>query len=70
MRLTDAGMAIYAHMADKSEAIYTAIEQRFSTEKMAALLDLLDQLKSAADGLEAADLPAPPTPMAQTGRVK
>jgi homoprotocatechuate degradation regulator HpaR len=68
VRLTEAGMAIYAHMADTSEAIYTAIEQRFSTEKMSALLDLLDQLKTAADGLAADDLPPTPAPITQTGR--
>jgi hypothetical protein len=55
-------------MADTSEAIYTAIEQRFSTEKMSALLDLLDQLKTAADGLAADDLPPTPAPITQTGR--
>jgi homoprotocatechuate degradation regulator HpaR len=57
VRLTQAGTAIYSQMADKSEAIYRAIEQRFSTQKMADLLDLLDQLKTAADGLESSSLP-------------
>lgn len=70
VRLTDAGMAIYARMADKSEAIYTAIEQRFSTEKMSKLLDLLDQLRTVADGLEADALPAPPAPATNTIRGK
>lgn len=57
VRLTESGTAIYAQMADKSEAIYRAIEQRFSSEKMAELLELLDALKTAADGLEADALP-------------
>ena len=57
VRLTPGGMAIYATMADKSEAIYHAIEQRFSTAKMNALLDLLGQLKAAADGLDDDALP-------------
>jgi homoprotocatechuate degradation regulator HpaR len=60
VKLTKAGMAIYSQMAEKSEAIYRAIEQRFSTEKMANLLELLDQLKAAADGLESDALPAVP----------
>jgi homoprotocatechuate degradation regulator HpaR len=57
VRLTADGLAIYTGMADKSEAIYRAIEQRFSTAKMAELLTLLDQLKGAADGLNSSDLP-------------
>ena len=57
VKLTEAGTAIYAQMADKSEAIYRAIEQRFSTEKMNDLLTLLEQLKVAADGLESETLP-------------
>jgi DNA-binding MarR family transcriptional regulator len=57
VRLTEAGTVIYAQMADKSEAIYRAIEQRFSTKKMAELLELLDALKTAADGLESGALP-------------
>jgi homoprotocatechuate degradation regulator HpaR len=58
VRLTQAGTAIYSQMAEKSEAIYRAIEQRFSTKKMADLLELLDQLKKAADDLESEALPA------------
>lgn len=57
VQLTEAGTAIYSHMADKSESIYRAIEQRFSSEKMADLLDLLDKLRRAADGLDGASLP-------------
>jgi DNA-binding MarR family transcriptional regulator len=57
VRLTGKGTAIYSRMADKSEAIYRAIEQRFSTEKMTALLELLDQLRTAADGLDSKALP-------------
>jgi homoprotocatechuate degradation regulator HpaR len=57
VRLTESGLAIYAGMADKSEAIYKAIEHRFSTDKMTALLNLLDQLKTAADGLDSSSLP-------------
>jgi homoprotocatechuate degradation regulator HpaR len=57
VRLTEAGTVIYAQMADKSEAIYRAIEQRFSTKKMAELLELLNALKTAADGLESGALP-------------
>jgi homoprotocatechuate degradation regulator HpaR len=57
VRLTEKGTDIYAQMADKSEAIYRAIEMRFSTKKMSALLELLDALKTAADGLEAHALP-------------
>lgn len=57
VRLTQSGTAIYTQMADKSEAIYRAIEQRFSTRKMTELLELLDELKAAADGLESHALP-------------
>jgi homoprotocatechuate degradation regulator HpaR len=57
VKLTGAGTEIYSRMADKSEAIYHAIEQRFSTEKMADLLRLLEQLKVAADGLDSEALP-------------
>jgi homoprotocatechuate degradation regulator HpaR len=63
VRLTGKGTAIYSRMADKSEAIYRAIEQRFSTEKMADLLELLDQLKVAADGIDSKSLPAVATDM-------
>jgi homoprotocatechuate degradation regulator HpaR len=66
VRLTAGGTAIYSAMADKSEAIYHAIEQRFSTGKMNALLDLLDQLKAAADGLDDATLPPVAIPAAAT----
>jgi len=58
VKLTVAGTAIYARMAEKSEAIYHAIEQRFSSRKMAKLLELLGELKAAADGLESEALPA------------
>jgi homoprotocatechuate degradation regulator HpaR len=58
VKLTKAGTAIYSQMAEKSEGIYRAIEQRFSTEKMADLLELLGQLKEAADGLPSEALPA------------
>lgn len=68
VRLTRAGTAIYSRMADKSEAIYRAIEQRFSTKKMAALLELLDQLKTAADGLEGDALP--PVDLPTTSRLQ
>jgi homoprotocatechuate degradation regulator HpaR len=57
VRLTETGTDIYTQMADKSEAIYRAIEMRFSTKKMSDLLELLDALKTAADGLEAHALP-------------
>ena len=57
VKLTEEGTAIYSQMADKSEAIYRVIEQRFSTEKMTVLLNLLEQLKIAADGLESESLP-------------
>jgi homoprotocatechuate degradation regulator HpaR len=63
VRLTGTGTAIYSQMADKSEAIYRAIEQRFSTEKMTALLELLDQLRAAADGLDNKALPPVAVPM-------
>jgi homoprotocatechuate degradation regulator HpaR len=63
VKLTRSGTAIYSVMADKSEAIYRAIEQRFSAEKMADLLELLDQLKIAADSLDRRALPAVATGM-------
>ena len=58
VKLTSAGTAIYSQMAEKSEAIYRAIEQRFSTKKMDDLLALLEELKAAADGLDRSSLPA------------
>lgn len=57
VRLKQDGTVIYAQMADKSEAIYRAIEQRFSSRKMTELLELLEALKTTADGLESRDLP-------------
>jgi homoprotocatechuate degradation regulator HpaR len=63
VRLTRSGTAIYSVMADKSEAIYHAIEQRFSTEKMTDLLTLLDELKTAADGIDSKSLPDVATEM-------
>ncbi len=66
VRLTRSGTAIYSVMADKSEAIYRAIEQRFSTEKMTDLLVLLDELKTAADGIDSKSLPAVATELPNT----
>ena len=58
VRLTKSGMAIYLQMAEKSEAIYRVIEARFSSHKMAELLDLLAELKTAADNVDECLLPA------------
>ena len=57
VNLTGAGAGIYAHMAANSEAIYAVIEERFSTGKMNQLLDLLEQLREAADTITRYDLP-------------
>tara|TARA_R110000824_G_scaffold48129_5_gene136084 strand:+ start:1520 stop:2041 length:522 start_codon:yes stop_codon:yes gene_type:complete len=67
VKLTESGTDIYSRMADKSEAIYRAIEQRFSTKKMTDLLELLNQLKKAADGLDSKSLPAVATTKPDTG---
>lgn len=58
VKLTKSGKAAYSQMAVKSEAVYHAIEQRFSSEKMGALLQLLEELRQAANGLDDALLPS------------
>jgi homoprotocatechuate degradation regulator HpaR len=47
--LTSAGLDLIATHAPESEAIYRAIEQRFGTERLAQLFELLHQLALAAE---------------------
>lgn len=67
--LTEAGRALYAQMAGRSEEIYREIEDAFGHEKMTELLGLLSELRSVADRLqddkEARESPRLPTEGAQ-----
>lgn len=47
--LSDNGHQIFKEISVKSEAIYRDIESRFGAKNMAELLDLLEQLREAAD---------------------
>lgn len=55
--LTPKGMMIYHQMAMKSEAIYRVLEERFSRPNMEQLLQLLAQLRAAADSIDPDMLP-------------
>ncbi|MFC2967577.1 homoprotocatechuate degradation operon regulator HpaR [Acidimangrovimonas pyrenivorans] len=51
VRLTPAGAALYAEMAETSEAIYAELEAAFGSEEMATLLSLLTRLRETAEAL-------------------
>lgn len=53
VELTEAGCAIHARMAGRSEEIYREIEDTFGREKMTQLLELLSELRSVAQRLQA-----------------
>ncbi len=53
VELTEAGRAIHARMAGRSEAIYREIEEAFGREKMTQLLELLSELRGVAALLQA-----------------
>jgi homoprotocatechuate degradation regulator HpaR len=57
VRLAPRGRLIYQQMAQKSEQVYRAIEEKFPADKMKQLLGLLDELRDAADQIQEHDQP-------------
>ena len=52
VRLTPAGQQKYAEMSARSAEIYARLEAAFGGARMERLLDLLTELREAAEGLE------------------
>ncbi len=59
LRITDAGLALLDRVAPESRAVYEDLEERYGTERLGLLLDMLEDL---ADLGGRADAPAPGRP--------